>query len=295
MDDARAESDPYFSRTASREEIGARIDPVVWGDVVGPLSQRDLDQYRQNGFVVLPPLFEPSEIAELSEQAEKLATRRSAVPALEQIEEPDSDRVRSVFRPHKDNPAFAALASDSRLIERARQILGSDVYLHQFRINYKPAFAGREFSWHSDFETWHVEDGMPRMRALSVVVMLDPNTTDNGPLFVIPESHRHYVRCAGETPENHYATSLRKQEYGVPSPTALAELASRSGIATVTGAPGAVLLFDCNLMHASPSNLSHRPRTNAFLVFNSTENQLVEPFGGRQPRPDFLSEQRPGL
>jgi len=294
MRDARAGEDPYYSRIASREEISARIDPVVWGDEDGPLQPNEIDQYRQNGFLVLPPLFDATEIAKLSEQADKLAAKASAGRAAEQIEEPDSDKVRSVFRPHKDNPTFAALANDSRLIDRARQILGGDVYLHQFRINYKPAFVGREFSWHSDFETWHVEDGMPRMRAVSVVVMLDPNTTDNGPLFVIPGSHRHYVRCAGETPENHYATSLRKQEYGVPSPAALAELASTNGIATVTGPPGAVLFFDCNMMHASPSNLSHQSRTNAFLVFNSGENQLVEPFGGRQPRPDFLSEQRRG-
>lgn len=53
----------------------------------------------------------------------------------------------------------------ARLLNVARQILGSEVYIHQFRANMKPGFLGKEFYWHSDFETWHVEDGMPSMRA----------------------------------------------------------------------------------------------------------------------------------
>jgi hypothetical protein len=43
----------------------------------------------------------------------------------------------------------------------ARQLLGSDVYVHQSRVNFKPGFNGQDFYWHSDFETWHAEDGMP--------------------------------------------------------------------------------------------------------------------------------------
>src|SRR3546814_10424765 len=77
-------------------------------------------------------------------------------------------------------------------------------------------FKGREFYWHSDFETWHVEDGMPRMRALSMSVLLAENTPHNGPLMVIPGSHRTYLTCLGETPDDHYLSSLKKQEYGVP-------------------------------------------------------------------------------
>ncbi len=90
------------------------------------------------------------------------------------------------------------------------------MYIHQSRINYKSGFRGREFYWHSDFETWHVEDGLPAMRTLSCSVSLTPNTEHNGPLMVIPGSHRKYVACIGETPENHNLKSLRMQEYGVP-------------------------------------------------------------------------------
>src|SRR5699024_12245631 len=75
--------------------------------------------------------------------------------------EAKSDEVRSIFNIHRTNEIFKKIANDPRLVDRARQILGSDVYIHQSRINYKPGFVGKEFSWHSDFETWHAEDGMP--------------------------------------------------------------------------------------------------------------------------------------
>jgi ectoine hydroxylase len=41
-------------------------------------------------------------------------------------------------------------------------------------------------------------------------------------------------------------------------------------------------------MHASNGNVSPYPRSNIFIVFNSVENTLVEPFGADQPRPDYI-------
>lgn len=66
---------------------------------------------------------------------------------------------------------------------------GGDVYIHQSRINDKFGFKGSGFNWHSDLETWHSEDGMPRMRALSASLMLTDNNEFNGPLMLIPGSH----------------------------------------------------------------------------------------------------------
>jgi ectoine hydroxylase len=76
--------------------------------------------------------------------------------------EKQSDDVRSVFEVHRISDLVARLAADPRLLDRARQILGSDVYVHQSRVNFMPAFTGKGFYWHSDFETWHAEAGCPR-------------------------------------------------------------------------------------------------------------------------------------
>lgn len=90
----------------------------------------------------------------------------SAKPEV--IREPGSDEIRSIFAVHREG-LFRQLANHPRILPIVQQILGSQVYVHQSRINFKQGFTGKEFYWHSDFETWHVEDGMPRMRALSLL------------------------------------------------------------------------------------------------------------------------------
>jgi ectoine hydroxylase len=283
-------TDPYVSRTAAQPELADRHDPVVWNlDAPGPLSRAQLDQFARQGFLVLPRWFTAAESAALLAEMERLAAAADRTRD-DVITEPDSDAVRSLFRLHHDNPAITAFAAEPRLAGAARQILGSDVYVHQSRVNFKPAFEGKAFPWHSDFETWHVEDGMPRMRAVSMSLLLTRNTEHNGPLMVLPGSHLRYVRCVGETPPDHFKQSLRKQAYGVPDHDSLTRLAADHDIVSCTGDAGTVVMFDCNLMHGSSANITPLPRHNVFLCYNSVANQLVEPFGGRPARPLFLAE-----
>lgn len=285
-----AVTDPYASRTSPSWEAIDRQDPTVWGDSEIPLPPEQLDQYREDGFLSIPQLIGPREAGALLREAQQMAAVADPT-AADVIVEPASQSVRSLFRIHRTNDRFRQICKDDRLVEIAQQILGGEVYIHQSRINFKPAFSGKEFFWHSDFETWHVEDGMPRMRAVSLSINLTDNHEFNGPLMVVPGSHQYYIRCVGETPDDHFKKSLRKQEYGVPSREALQMLVdSSSGIAAPKGGPGSATLFDCNTMHGSVSNLSPFPRTNLFLVFNSVENALVEPFGGKPARPEFLGE-----
>ena len=56
-----------------------------------------------------------------------------------------------------------------------------------------------------------------------------------------------------------------------------------------TGGPGSAVMFDCNVMHGSSSNITPMPRSNVFLVFNSVENALEAPFGGTRPRPPSIA------
>ena len=285
-----AATDPYASRFESQWRAVERADPIVWGDGDGPLATGQVSSYRDGGYLAFPQLISNQEAHDLLDEAHRLA--EAADPnADDVIIEPNHQVVRSLFRLHRTNETIKAICKDDRIAGIARQILGSEVYLHQSRINFKPAFNGKEFFWHSDFETWHVEDGMPRMRAVSFSINLTENNEFNGPLMVVDNSHELYIRCVGETPDNHFQESLRRQEYGVPSCDALQMLVERGkGIEAPKGGPGSATMFDCNTMHGSVGNLSPAPRTNLFLVFNSVENRLVEPFGGKPPRPEFLGE-----
>lgn len=284
-------ADRYPSRIAAEPSVLERQDPVVHGRAEdGPLDAERLAFYENNGYLSFEAFFGAEEIRPYLDELARLRASESERAAPEAVIEPDSGELRSIFAVHKNNAVLRELCTHPRLVAIARQLLGDQVYIHQSRINYKSGFRGREFYWHSDFETWHVEDGLPAMRTLSCSVSLTPNTEHNGPLMVIPRSHRKYVACIGETPENHYRKSLRKQEYGVPDEDSLASLVAEGGIVAPKGPAGSVTFFDCNLMHGSNSNITPLPRSNVFMVFNSVENRPQAPFCGLAPRPPFIAE-----
>ncbi|MCQ6562817.1 ectoine hydroxylase [Paenibacillus mendelii] len=283
--------DQYPTRKLAYPTITERKDPVVYNH---NLNQNEIDlshlaYYEENGFLFLDHFFAADEVEQFKFETQRLlsASRTAKIPEV--ILEPGGDEVRSVFAVHESNRFFQDLAAHPRLQAVIKQIIGSEVYVHQSRVNFKPGFTGKEFYWHSDFETWHAEDGMPRMRALSCSIALEDNTLFNGALMVIPGSHRVFVSCVGQTPDDHYKNSLRRQEYGVPDQESLTTLVNQSGIEMPVGKAGSVLLFDCNLIHGSNSNISPFPRSNAFFVFNSVDNRLQNPFSASKPRPHFIA------
>lgn len=284
--------DLYPTRHTDKPEWQDRLDPVVHShDLSGsPLQHEKVEGFRQKGYIVLPGLYNDAEVSVFLAEIDRLRSDPLTRSSEKTIREPGSDSVRSVFAIHRDNPLFARVARDERIAGIARFLLGGDVYIHQSRLNFKPGFNGKEFYWHSDFETWHSEDGMPRMRAVSCSILLTRNEVSNGPLMLIPGSHRHFIPCIGETPENHYRESLKKQAYGVPDHKSLEELSDRYGIETVTGPPGTAVFFDSNIMHGSSSNITPMPRVNLFYVFNQTGNIPEDFLRTRSPRPDFVAE-----
>ncbi|MEU0835035.1 ectoine hydroxylase [Streptomyces sp. NPDC056231] len=285
--DVRA--DLYPTR-GSAELITPRQDPVIWSapGAPGPVAVKDLQGFERDGFLTVDQLITPDEVAGYRAELDRLIADPAVRADERSVIEPTSQDVRSVFEVHRISEVFARLAGDERVVGRARQILGSDVYVHQSRINVKPGFGASGFYWHSDFETWHAEDGLPHMRAVSVSIALTENHDTNGGLMIMPGSHKSFLGCAGRTPKDNYKKSLRMQEAGTPSDEALTRMADRYGIRLFTGPAGSATWFDCNCMHGSGDNITPFPRSNVFIVFNSVENAAEEPFAAPARRPEFI-------
>jgi ectoine hydroxylase len=281
--------DRYPTRVADRPVIIDRAEPAVWSTDPGPLSAEELRAHERDGFVTVPQLLTPAEVATYAGELDRLAADPAVQGDERTVVEKTSQQVRSIFEVHRLSDAIAALVADDRVAGRARQILGSDVYVHQSRINYKPGFGGGGFYWHSDFETWHAEDGMPSPRAVSISIALTENHPYNGCLMIMPGSHREFVACVGETPAEHYKESLTEQRIGTPDEGSLTSLATRHGISMVTGPAGSATVFDSNCMHGSSSNITPFPRSNIFIVFNSVHNALQDPFSAPAPRPTHVA------
>ena len=284
--------DSYPTRIAGPARTIPRTDPTVWSvgteDEAGPLTAGEVAGYQADGYLITEGLLSVGEVRTYQKELNRLTADARLRTDPRVVVEKKSAEVRSIFEVHKISPLIAELVADPRVVGRARQVLGSEVYVHQSRVNYLPGFKGNGFYWHSDFETWHAEDGMPAPRACSISIALTDNYAYNGGLMVLPGSHRSFVPCVGETPADNYRSSLREQEIGVPSREQLAELVAEHGIDQFTGPAGSALLFDSNVMHGSGNNITPYPRSNIFVVFNSMENTLVEPFAAPAPRPEFI-------
>ena len=285
--------DDYVTRTSQPAERSMRRDPVVhaapenrWN---GPLGEVALSNFERDGYLSFEGFFSQERMAPFFEELEDMSHDEELLKQDGVIRDPKSGAIRSVFDMHRISTRFAELTRDPRILGMVRQLLGGDVYIHQSRINDKYGFQGAGFDWHSDFETWHAEDGMPRMRAISASIMLTDNNEFNGPLMLIPGSHHQFVPCQGATPDDNWKSSLKAQESGVPSQKNLQELVNRGGIAAPKGPAGSLLLFECNTLHASNSNMSPWPRSNLFFVYNSVDNALGQPYAADKPRPSFLA------
>jgi ectoine hydroxylase len=155
-------------------------------------------------------------------------------------------------------------------------LFGEEVYVHQFKLNAKAAFEGDVWQWHQDYGTWQRDDGMPQPRAMNIAVFLDEVMPINGPLLLIPKSHKQGVFAAGhdKLTTSYPLWTLDKET--VTRLAAEAEDADGVGIVAPTGKPGSVLMFHGNLVHASPPNITPYPRKIVYLTLCAVSNHITK-------------------
>ncbi len=284
--------DLYPTRTADAASPIRRQHPTVWHTCSdGPLTAEQLSAYERDGCLAFDSLLREDQTAACLEETRRLTADPSLRDSGRVVPEPDGDGIRSVFEVHALSDTYREIVESAALADIARQILGSDVYVHQTRVNLKAAFDGSGFGWHSDFETWHSEDGMPTPRALSLSIALTDNTPFNGPLMIIPGAHLTFIPSAGETPVDYHHQSLQGKNLpaGPADRAAVTALAQEHGIRQFTGPAGSAVAFDSNSLHASAPNISPFRRTNLFIVYNSIENRIGTPYAAPRPRPTYVA------
>ena len=230
------------------------------------LTERQLAEFEVEGYLFLPEVFSPAEVAVLAAEVPGIfAQERDEV-----WRETGGKAVRTAFATHTYNEAFRRLGRHPRLVGPVEGILDGPVYMHQFKVNGKEAFDGDVWQWHQDYGTWARDDLMPEPRAMNVAVFLDDVTPFNGALMFIPRSHKQGVIEAGH---DLLTTSYPLWTLDKATVTRLAEA---GGIVAPTGPGGSMLLFHCNLVHASPGNISPFRRTIVYLSLCRVDNHICQ-------------------
>ena len=109
---------------------------------------------------------------------------------------------------------------------------------------------------------------MPQPRAMNIALFLEDVTEFNGALMFIPRSHKGGVIEAG-----HDLETTSYPLWTIDDAT-IAKLVDEGGIIAPKGKAGSAMLFHCNLVHASPSNMSPQDRTIVYLSLCHVDNHI---------------------
>ncbi len=237
------------------------------------LTPKQLREFDELGYLVLPNCFSEEEIGVLRSEAEGIFDTDR-----QEVWREKSGAPRTAFAAHTYNKAFALLGQHPRLVKLLEQFFGEPVYMHQFKINAKAPFDGEVWQWHQDYGTWKRDDGMPEARAMNISVFLDEVMAVNGPLMFIPKSHKHGTLEAG------HDKATTSYPLWTLDKTMVTKLVEEGGIVAPTGRPGTVLMFHGNLVHASPPNITPYPRKIVYLTLCAVSNHIT-----KFNRPEFIA------
>lgn len=245
-------------------------------------------EWDERGYTVLRGFASPARVRAMLDRIVELVRTADAggdvadalvlpEPALAHRRAPE-ERVSKVFRVHRHEPVFRDFSREPRLLDAVGEILGPDLdcFLSQF-IFKRPGSLGQP--WHQDAFYFPFDRG-PQVGAW---LACTEATRDNGPLHVLPGSHREPV---------HDVVPDRREG----APFSYVEIVDHDTDAAVPVlmAPGDLLLFHSHLMHRSTDNRSERMR--AAMVYHyaqaGTEDRSEARFGFRPPNVDWVAVRR---
>jgi ectoine hydroxylase-related dioxygenase (phytanoyl-CoA dioxygenase family) len=214
------------------------------------LNSQQIASYRDGGYLVVEGVLDASRVAALRRvvdglvQAARAVTEHTDVYDLEETHTPAEPRVRRIKQPHLRHPAFAALVADPVVVAILADLIGPDIRLQNTKLNLKGAGYGAPVEWHQDWAFYpHTNDDV-----LAAGFYLDDCEPDNGPLLVVPGSHR------GPTWDHHaegyFCGALDPEAAGLDVSTAV----------PLTGPAGSMTIHHARLVHGSAANVSERPR-----------------------------------
>jgi ectoine hydroxylase-related dioxygenase (phytanoyl-CoA dioxygenase family) len=222
------------------------------------LNDQQIAFYRDNGYLVLEGHIPLDELAPARAALQRLVEGAQGLDAsddiydLEDSHRPDVPRVRRIKLPHKVDPAFDGLLHSEAILAPVRDLIGPSLRLHTSKLNLKSAGFGAAVEWHQDWAFYpHTNDDI-----LAVGVMLNDVGPDNGPLLVLPGSHRGPIH--DHHADGRFCGAIDLGASGLDLSRAVA----------LTGPAGSISLHHVRTVHGSDLNRSAADR--ALLLYEIT-------------------------
>ncbi len=215
------------------------------------LTTQQIEAYRRDGYLVIPRLIEGEQLAELRVLTDRIVGEARGVSANDELYDLEPSHSAALPRVRRLKPAiftryafFRALTRDPKISSILGGLLGPNIRLYGGKLNLKSAGYGSPVEWHQDWAFYpHTNDDV-----LATGIYLDDCDLDNGPLLVVPGSHR------GPTFDHHadgrFCGAMNPPDCAIDFGKAV----------PLMGPAGSMTIHHARLVHGSALNKSNRQR-----------------------------------
>jgi len=219
------------------------------------LSKQQIEFYNENGYLLVENAVSPAQLARMRDIAYDFIEKSRAVSVSDDVFDLDdghsaeAPRLTRIKLPHRQHPYFWEVAKSSGITEVLRQLLGPDVLLQTSKLNTKAPGGGAAVEWHQDWAFYpHTND-----RILACGLMLEDVDLANGPLQIIPGSHKGPV-LDHNNKEGVFCGAIDPDDPEFHGDKAV----------TLTGKAGSMTVHHARTLHGSAPNRSDRARLILF-------------------------------
>jgi phytanoyl-CoA hydroxylase len=225
------------------------------------LTRLQIEEYNETGAIVVPDVLTAGEIQRLRAVTDEFVERARGLTAhndvydLEDSHTPDHPRVRRIKATHLQHAEYARLMRHPTIISVLRDLWGPDIRFDTAKLNMKCAGFGAPVEWHQDWAFYpHTNDNLA-----AVGVMFDDMEMANGPLMIVPGSHRgpifdHHtdgIFCGAMDPAN------KDVDF--------------AGAVPLTGPAGSITVHHVRAVHGSAPNISDRDRRLLLFQYRAAD------------------------
>ena len=227
------------------------------------LSREQVAFYEDNGYLVVPDAIDPDLVARYGEIVDDWTAQAAGVEAsdgffdLEDSHTAEEPRVRRFKCPVRNHPEFDALARSDAVAELISPLIGDAYRLSPAdnKVNIKAPQYGAAVEWHQDWAFYpHTNDDL-----LAIGLALDDCMEENGPLMVIPGSHKGpvYDHHAGDF----FCGAIDPDASGIDFSTAVPMMGKR----------GTLTIHHARTLHGSALNRSDKPRRLLLIMYAAAD------------------------
>ncbi len=218
--------------------------------------------YNDEGYLLIENVIDKNQLDKINEITNDLIEKSKNIKEsnnifdLEDSHHFSAPRLTRIKQPHQVNKYFWDIIKESKIEKILKDLLGNNISLKTSKLNTKYPDGGTAIEWHQDWVFYpHTNDDV-----LALGLMLNDVELHNGPLMVIPKSHKGPV-LSHENEDGLFCGAINPDDPNFDFDKAV----------TLTGKAGSMTIHHARTLHGSATNNSDKIRLILFYECNSAD------------------------